>query len=137
MIGDPTAGEIAIRPLGWWLELLVKPSRLASTTDREEIRRTVRESAAEIADCYLRELDDQPALTGTVRTRFVIDLKGRVRKVYTSGLDLQVAACIASILRGAQFREPSTAALEVTMPFSFYATEPGGLASFPFTEPLL
>src|SRR5688572_12024742 len=72
---DPTAGKIKMLAVGGALKNVLNPP---TSTEREEIRRAVREELGAIVDCYQQELKHDPALTGTVNLRFFINHDGRV-----------------------------------------------------------
>jgi hypothetical protein len=117
---DPTAGEIKVAPWGWTLDnLRVAPARMASTTDRETIRRALREELGAILACYERARRDAPDLRGVVRTRFIIELDGRPRKVEAHGMDLMMTACLRDLIASMLFPEPTAVPVRVDMPFAF------------------
>jgi hypothetical protein len=115
---DPTAGEIRVSPVMATLGVAV-PAPMASTTDREIIRSTVRENLGGLIFCYERVQKDEPDLHGTVMTRFIIETDGRVRKVEAYGMEPLVAACIAETMRATLFPPPSMGRLQVVFPFTF------------------
>jgi hypothetical protein len=94
-------------------------ARMASTTDRETIRRAFREELGAILACYERGRRDDPDLRGIVRARFIIELDGRTRKVEAYGLDPMVAGCLRDIIFSMMFPEPSSVPVRVDMPFAF------------------
>jgi hypothetical protein len=90
---DPTAGEIKVAPWGWTIDnVRSSRARMASTTDRETIRRAFREELGAILACYERGRRDDPDLRGIVRARFIIAM---------------------------MFPEPSSVPVRVDMPFAF------------------
>jgi hypothetical protein len=117
---DPTAGEIRVAPWGWTIDNLRSgAARMASTTDRETIRRAFREELGAILLCYERGRRDDPDLQGVVKVRFVIELDGRARKVEAHGMDLMVAACLRDVLASTMFPEPGIVPLRIDVPFAF------------------
>jgi hypothetical protein len=117
---DPTAGEIRIAPWGWTIDNLRSgAARMASTTDRETIRRAFREELGAILDCYEQGRRDDPDLHGVVQIRFVIELDGRPRKVEARGMDLMVASCLRAIVASTLFPEPGIVPLRIDVPFAF------------------
>jgi hypothetical protein len=117
---DPTAGEIKVAPWGWTIDnVRSSRARMASTTDRETIRRAFREELGAILACYERGRRDDPDLRGIVRARFIIELDGRTRKVEAYGLDPMVAGCLRDIIFSMMFPEPSSVPVRVDMPFAF------------------
>lgn len=119
---DPTAGEIKILAVGPAIQNIMSPTAMApmaSQTDREAIRRIVREELGAILECYQRALKDEPTLSGTVNLRWILQDDGRAHKVEASGMDLHVASCIASLVRSMQFEPPASVPLRIDFPFAF------------------
>jgi hypothetical protein len=119
---DPTAGEIKILAVGPAMQNILSPTAMApmaSQTDREAIRRIVREDLGAILECYQRALKHEPTLAGTVHLRWIIQANGRPQKVEASGMDLNVASCLAALVRSMQFEAPASVPLRIDFPFAF------------------
>jgi hypothetical protein len=114
---DPTAGKIKLLAVGATFDNVTNPP---TSTEREEIRRAVREELGAIVDCYQQELKHDPALTGTVNLRFIINLDGRVDNttMEAHGLHMNVALCVREIVRSIAF-SPPVVPLRVDFPFGF------------------
>jgi hypothetical protein len=134
-VGDPTAGEIEVRPLDWSLNVMRAPAYLGSTHDGEEIRRTLRGELGALLHCYHDARRQAPDLTGVVHMRFAVDTYGHVRKPHAYGLTLLMASCVREVVRSTQFRRPNGAGIEVNVRFPFAATAELGRAAYPFREP--
>lgn len=90
--------------------------------DREIIQRYVRRNYGGIRHCYeTRRLED-PTLAGTLDTHFVISPGGTVDDTTASGLDPEVATCVASVLQTIAFPS-SNRPTEVNYPFHFVPVE--------------
>jgi hypothetical protein len=91
--------------------------------DREIIQRVIREHRREIRDCYQRELQRNPDLSGRIMVSFTIDPRGNVARATVSESDLNsstVEDCVAARFRRFVFPEPSTPGLvHVNYPFVF------------------
>jgi len=89
--------------------------------DRAMLRRYLKRSRARITYCYEKALLEQPGLSGTVETRFVVGMGGVVTDVVATGMDEGVAACVADVIRGIEFPSPAGGG-EITVssyPFEF------------------
>ncbi len=78
--------------------------------------------------CYTRELQQHPALAGTVRLHFVLDPQGWVRSVVADQDSLgspAVVACLEDLFHGLRFgvRHPGTTTYVVNYPLVFARAE--------------
>jgi hypothetical protein len=86
--------------------------------DPEIIRRYVRLSDARIRHCYESQRQANPPLTGTVESHFSILPTGEVSAATASGLDPEVARCVAGVLQTIAFPS-SDRPTDVNYPFHF------------------
>jgi len=100
------------------------PSRVGDL-DKAVIRRYIRRNLHEIRDCYEKRLLTAPKLEGTVRDDFVIAPDGTVASSKASGVDPEVASCIAAVVKAIQFPKPQGGGIvKVTYPFVFRPADP-------------
>jgi hypothetical protein len=92
----------------------------------EVIQRIVRQNFGRFRLCYENGLRDNPRLTGTVATKFVIDTKGAVtsagRDASTTLPDANVVSCITRAFMNLSFPQPESGIVTVAYPLIF---EPG------------
>jgi hypothetical protein len=114
---DPTGGDIEMLAVGGAFENV---HNRPTNTEREVIRRAAREELGAIVDCYQQELRNDPALSGTVDLRFIINFDGRVDNTTMEayGLHMNVATCVREIVRSIWFPPPAVP-LRVDFPFTF------------------
>ena len=74
--------------------------------DKAIIRRYVKRNINKLQYCYEKELLKQPKLAGTSTVEFVIGVDGIVSSSTASGLDANVDACIADVIKGIEFPKP-------------------------------
>ncbi|HEX4450148.1 MAG TPA: AgmX/PglI C-terminal domain-containing protein [Kofleriaceae bacterium] len=86
--------------------------------DKAMIRRIIHLHIQSIQYCYEQRLLEQPALQGTIQAKFTVDADGKVGTSTASGLDAQVASCVAAVIKGLPFERPSKP-MEISYPFSF------------------
>lgn len=85
----------------------------------EVIQRVVRQNFGKFRFCYDAGLRQNPALTGRVSTRFVIDRNGAVSLAQDAGSDLpnrEVVQCIVRSFHSLSFPEPQGGMVTVTYP---------------------
>jgi hypothetical protein len=88
--------------------------------DKAIIRRYVKRNIQKIQYCYEKELVAKTKLAGTVSTSFTILDSGKVSGASASGVDAQVASCVAGVLGGIEFPKPrGTGGVSVSYPFTF------------------
>jgi hypothetical protein len=90
--------------------------------DKAIIRRYIKRNIPKITYCYEKQLLVKPALAGTVSTQFFISPSGAVAVSNASGVDPEVAACIAAVIKGIEFPKPKGGGgVQVNYPFTFRA----------------
>jgi hypothetical protein len=88
----------------------------------EAIQRIVRQNFGRFRACYEAGLVRNPALSGTVTTRFVIDRAGAVASAVDGGSSLPdpaVAGCVVRAFSGVSFPQPEGGIVTVSYPISF------------------
>jgi hypothetical protein len=88
----------------------------------ESIRRIVRQNFGRFRACYEQGLGRNPALDGTVTTRFVIGHDGAVSNVANGGStlpDAGVVSCVVRAFYGLGFPQPEGGIVTVTYPIVF------------------
>lgn len=84
-----------------------------------DVLRTIRPHTREVRACYTRRLADKPRLAGKVTAAFEVGPDGAVTSASATGMDTQVAACIADVIRGLRFPPPAAGTAKATFPFVF------------------
>jgi hypothetical protein len=88
--------------------------------DKAIIRRYIKRNIQKIQYCYEKQLLADPTLAGTVTVSFVIAATGSVTKSDGSGVQKDVSACVADVIRGIEFPKPAGGGIvQVTYPFKF------------------
>ena len=88
--------------------------------DKAIIRRYIKRNIQKIQYCYEKELVAKPTLAGTVLASFYIEPSGKVGRATGSGVDPEVANCIANVIKGIEFPKPKGGGgVQVNYPFSF------------------
>lgn len=82
------------------------------------VRRYVRRSNARLRYCYEKQLLVEPSLSGTVTVRFEIGTDGAVTSSEGTGVNEEVASCMATVLRATQFPKPTSGTVSVTLPLA-------------------
>ncbi len=89
--------------------------------DRSIIRRYIRQNIDKISYCYERQLLAKPGLGGTVSIQFLISGNGSVQASSGSGLDSEVAGCVAGVIKNIKFPAPKNGGnVQVNYPFNFH-----------------
>ena len=96
--------------------------------DKAIIRRYIKRNIQKIQYCYERELLAHPSLAGKVTTQFLISETGAVKGVTASGVDPNVASCVAGVIKDIEFPKPSSGVVQVNYPITFW---PSGDTSSP------
>jgi hypothetical protein len=92
----------------------------AGDLDKAIIRRYVKREIPRITACYEKALVANPDLAGTVQTQFFISPNGAVATADATGMDPDVAACVADIIKSIEFPKPKGGGgVQVNYPFSF------------------
>jgi pSer/pThr/pTyr-binding forkhead associated (FHA) protein len=88
--------------------------------DKAIIRRYIKRNIQKIQYCYEKQLLAKPGLAGTVQTQFFITPNGNVASSSGSGVDPEVANCVADVIRGIEFPKPKGGGgVQVNYPFIF------------------
>jgi pSer/pThr/pTyr-binding forkhead associated (FHA) protein len=88
--------------------------------DKAIIRRYIKRNISKITYCYEKQLLAKPGLQGTVSTQFFISPNGTVASANASGVDGEVASCVASVLKAIEFPKPKGGGgVQVNYPFTF------------------
>jgi hypothetical protein len=88
--------------------------------DKAIIRRYIKRNIQKIQYCYEKELLAKSNLSGTVQTSFFITPNGNVAQSQGSGVDPQVASCVADVIKGIEFPKPKGGGgVQVNYPFTF------------------
>lgn len=102
------------------------PSRNIGTEggslSRAEILKVVNRGIADVQRCYERQLLKNPGLQGKIVFDWVISPSGGVASTRVRSSSLQseaVAQCIAGVIRGWVFPQPTGGSVKVTYPFVF------------------
>jgi len=87
--------------------------------DKAVIRRVVKTSLPKITDCYAKGLATNPALAGTVMVQFFITPNGKVTSSTATGVDPDVAICVAAVIKALEFPKPQGGGgVQVVYPFT-------------------
>jgi hypothetical protein len=88
--------------------------------DKAIIRRYIKRNIQKIQYCYEKELLAKSNLAGTVSTQFFITPNGNVASSSGSGVDPEVANCVANVIKGIEFPKPKGGGgVQVNYPFTF------------------
>lgn len=88
--------------------------------DKAIIRRYIKRNIQKITYCYEKQLLAKPGLSGTVSTQFFITPNGNVATASGSGVDPEVANCVADVIKGIEFPKPKGGGgVQVNYPFTF------------------
>lgn len=88
--------------------------------EKKVIRRRMKDELPKIKACYERALAINPALTGTVKTQFFVSPNGVVASCNAAGVDTEMAACVAAIIKAIEFPKPGGGGgVQVNFPFTF------------------
>lgn len=99
--------------------------RHTQSLGREWIRRFVRRHDEEFSYCYEFNFREKPSLAGTVTTSFRILPDGRITEIEASGVDADVADCIALVLERIRFPAfDDPVGLRVNYPFTLRPASP-------------
>jgi Ca-activated chloride channel family protein len=88
--------------------------------DRAIIRRYVKRQEAKIRYCYEKALLQKPTLDGVVTAQFVVDgATGLVTASLATGVDKEVSACVAQVIKSIEFpRAPGAGKIQINYPFT-------------------
>ncbi|TMQ06180.1 MAG: AgmX/PglI C-terminal domain-containing protein [Deltaproteobacteria bacterium] len=95
--------------------------------DKAIIRRYIKRNIAKIQYCYEKQLLAKPSLAGTVQSQFFITPNGNVATSTGSGVDPEVASCVAEVIKNIEFPKPKGGGgVQVNYPFIFHQSGQGG-----------
>jgi hypothetical protein len=104
-------------------ELAQPTSASLGDLDPELVRLYVRRNLAQVRYCYEKQRLVEPLLAGTVEARFLITPEGTVASSTATGLDDEVASCVAGVLKNIEFPR-SGGNVQVKYPFRFVLGDP-------------
>ncbi|HUQ05121.1 MAG TPA: AgmX/PglI C-terminal domain-containing protein [Kofleriaceae bacterium] len=88
--------------------------------DKAIIRRYIKRNIPKITYCYEKQLLVKPKLEGTVTAQFFISPSGAVASSNASGVDVEVASCVAAVIKSIEFPKPKGGGgVQVNYPFNF------------------
>jgi hypothetical protein len=88
--------------------------------DKEVIVATVTKENARLLACYVAQLPAKPGIKGTVSSQFFITPNGNVSAATGSGVDMDVANCVADVVKRIVFPKPGDGGgVQVNFPFVF------------------
>jgi hypothetical protein len=88
--------------------------------DKAIIRRYIKRNIQKITYCYEKQLLVTPQLAGTVRVQFFIAHSGHVTSAEATGMNREVASCLASVIKAIEFPQPKGGGgVQVNYPFTF------------------
>jgi len=88
--------------------------------DKAIIRRYIKRNIQKISYCYEKQLLANSKLAGTVATQFFIAPSGHVASATASGVDPDVATCVADVIKAIEFPKPKGGGgVQVNYPFTF------------------
>jgi hypothetical protein len=88
--------------------------------DKATIRAKVRKHKLRLTYCYEKTLLAKPTLTGTVMVQFIIRPNGKVASASSSGVDPDLASCVAEVIKKIEFPKPKGGGnVQVSYPFIF------------------
>ncbi|MBA2538263.1 MAG: AgmX/PglI C-terminal domain-containing protein [Deltaproteobacteria bacterium] len=89
--------------------------------DAAIIKRYVKRHLAKIQYCYEKVLLAKPTLAGVIQTQFLINGNGMVVTATATGMDKQVADCVAGVIKAIEFPHPTNGdeSIQINYPFTF------------------
>jgi len=108
--------------------------QVQGSLDRAIIRRYIKRNIRRIQYCYEKELLAKPGLAGTLSVRFVIGNTGTVGEVTATGVDPEVATCVAAVVKNIQF-PGGGAPVMITYPLTFRPADGSGVPAAPVPPP--
>jgi hypothetical protein len=100
------------------------PNATGGELDKAIIRRYIKRNIQKIQYCYEKELLAKPNIKGTVATTFTIGGDGLVKSSTATGVDKDVASCIAGVIKAIEFPKPKdNKVVTVNYPLTF--AQPG------------
>ena len=87
--------------------------------DKALIRKVVKGARTKVTYCYEKALVASPSLAGTVTVQFFIKPDGTVASAAASGVDPDVASCVANVIKSLVFEKPKNGGgVQVVYPFT-------------------
>ncbi|HEU0029928.1 MAG TPA: VIT domain-containing protein [Kofleriaceae bacterium] len=101
--------------------VVIAQPMVVGSLDSSMIKRYVKRQINQVRYCYEKQLLQQPGLAGTVTVTFVIQPTGSVSTATATGLDKEVAQCVAEVVKRIEFPkvESSDGIIQVNYPFTF------------------
>ncbi|KAB2893035.1 MAG: AgmX/PglI C-terminal domain-containing protein, partial [Kofleriaceae bacterium] len=93
-------------------------TEVSGDLDKAIVRRHLRRYQARVSYCYQKQLAIEPGLAGTVTAHFDVDAQGQVTSSTASGLNDEVASCVAATIRRSAFPRPTSGTVSVTASFT-------------------
>jgi hypothetical protein len=103
--------------------------------DKAIIRRYIKRNQQKLLYCYEKQLLAKPAIAGTAVAQFFITPDGKVDPSTATGVDPDVATCVAGVIRDIEFPKPKSGGVQVSYPFTFRPTD-GASDAPPANEPV-
>jgi hypothetical protein len=108
------------RPPGTVATVSIGQPDATGDLDPAIIRRYIKRNIQKITACYQKRLTGKPGLAGTVQTEFFITPSGKVSRATASGVDPEVASCVADVIKTIGFPKPKgDKGVQVAYPFVF------------------
>ena len=103
-----------------WVVVVAAARNSRYRQSRSLLRPLFNEAVPKLQSCYEAKRATLPSLPkGTVVTEFQIDLGGAPRGTTASGLDVDVAGCVAKVVGGIAFPKPKSGPVTVTYRINF------------------
>ncbi len=110
------------------------PFPVVASLDRNVIRNKMRDNLARFRYCYEKELAIKPGLAGTVLASFTVKPDGSVDEATATGVDPNVASCVARVLATLRFPKGG-GDVKVNYPFAFQEEGKHAGSSVPVESP--
>jgi hypothetical protein len=84
------------------------------------VRRYIKRNIQKVDYCYEKQLLAKPGIAGTVQVQFFITPNGTVSRSDATGVDPEVASCVAGVIKDIEFPKPKDGGgVSVNYPFTF------------------
>jgi Ca-activated chloride channel homolog len=101
--------------------VVIAQPMVMGSLDAAIIRRYIKRNTEKIRYCYEKQLLQKPALDGTVTVTFTIGTTGTVTASAATGLDPEVATCVAGVIKQIEFpKAQDSGVIQVNYPFTFH-----------------